>query len=185
MMAKTAQMRGYEYIAISDHSPGLGIAPGPKTKADVMKKKKEIIKLSPPSRCSPNRNSPPKIKKNTKVSKVMIPVNKLQETIAMITNNEHLLEKVDVELKSFSIFGGCGGMDWGLEKVGILSNWMVEWELGQSLVYKEACTCNFSILEFKINPFFTKSIPFLFSKNVGSVQSPEQPPPRLNCCIIS
>jgi DNA polymerase (family 10) len=41
-MAKTAEKLGHEYICISDHSPGLIIAQGPKTKADVQKKIKEI-----------------------------------------------------------------------------------------------------------------------------------------------
>ncbi len=41
-MAKAADKLGLEYICISDHSPGLSVAGGPKTKADVLKKKKEI-----------------------------------------------------------------------------------------------------------------------------------------------
>lgn len=41
-VAKAADRLGYEYIAISDHSPSLRIAAGPKTKAQILKKKKEI-----------------------------------------------------------------------------------------------------------------------------------------------
>jgi DNA polymerase (family X) len=41
-MARSAEKKGYAYIAISDHSPSLAITGGPKTKADVLKKKKEI-----------------------------------------------------------------------------------------------------------------------------------------------
>ena len=40
--AKAAEKRGYEYIVISDHSPSLTVAGGPKTKADVLRKKREI-----------------------------------------------------------------------------------------------------------------------------------------------
>ena len=41
-MAKTAEKLGYEYICITDHSTSIGIASGPKTKSEVLKKKKEI-----------------------------------------------------------------------------------------------------------------------------------------------
>ena len=43
-MAKTAEDLGYEYICITDHSVSIGIAAGPKTKTEVIKKKKEIEK---------------------------------------------------------------------------------------------------------------------------------------------
>jgi DNA polymerase (family 10) len=44
-MARAAEALGYEYICIADHSPSIGIAAGPKTKPQILKKKEEIERV--------------------------------------------------------------------------------------------------------------------------------------------